>query len=201
MGLLENLKDKIFGQKIKTAPMAEPSKPSHLDLNKFEEEAANLQGKSNPPAPEEASGNTLKDILQEKTEKLGEKVLEKGRDFRDKATAFGNVVGDKFEELMKKAEEEAAKEPERKENFFERAHRKGQEYEAKARDSGRTFQDSLRDAKKSMLEDDFFAKAADYVDGKKSKPIIIPSDSPNKTKAKQEKNDPDDLIEDAIIEK
>lgn len=205
MGLLGNLKDKIFGQKSKPPQIIEPKGSSPLDFKKFEEEANDLQHSGTIPASEEPMGNDLIKLLQEKTEKLGEKVIEKGRDLKEKAIAFGDLMGEKVEELMQKAEAEAAKEPERKENFFEKAHRKGQEYDAKANDKQRTFQDSLNDAKKSLLQDDFFAKAAKYANseygGNQSKPTILKTDSMHNPHSNKGKNDSDDLIEDAIIEK
>ncbi|MEY3322210.1 MAG: hypothetical protein RLZZ417_1793 [Bacteroidota bacterium] len=206
MGLLENLKEKIFGQKSKSPQISDTMGTSQLDLKKFEEEAMNLQGQPKTfPLNEEIKGNVLKDMLQDNTEKLGKKVLEKGKDFKDRAVAFGDLVGEKVEELMQKAEAEAAKETKRKENFFEKAHKKGQEYEAKANDKQRTFQDSLNDAKKSLLQDDFFAKAAKYANseygGNQSKPTILKTDSPDKPNSDKGKRDSDDLIEDAIIEK
>lgn len=204
MGLLDNLKDKIFGQKSKNPQINEPKETSKLDLKKFEEEAMNLQEQPSPMA-EESTGNSLRDILQKETEKIGEKVLEKGKDLKEKAFAFGELMGEKVEELMQKAEAEAAKEPKKNESFFEKAHRKGQEYDAKANDTERTFQDSLNDAKKSWIPDDFFTKAAKYANseysGNQSKPTILKADPVNKSQTNKGINDSDDLIEDAIIEK
>jgi len=206
MGLLDNLKDKIFGQKTKNPQVNEPKGTSKLDLKKFEEEAMNLQEQPTPSSlAEETTGNSLRDILQKETEKIGEKVIEKGRDLKEKAAAFGDLMGEKVEELMQKAEAEAAKEPKKKESFFEKAHRKGQEYDAKANDTKRTFQDSLNDAKKSLISDDFFSKAAKYANseyiGNQSKPTILKADPVNKSQTNKGINDSDDLIEDAIIEK
>lgn len=207
MGLLDNLKKKIFGQKAKTPPPIENRQESTLDFKKFEQEAFQTQ------APDmlvntqnEPKGSTVKDILQEKTEKLGEQVIEKGREWKEKAIALGDILGERAEALLQKAEAEAAKEKKsEKESFFEKAQRKGKEYDEKANDSQRTFQDSLREAKKSTLTDDFFAKAAKYANSEyvtnSTKPIIIPGDTQQKQGSKNEKNDSDDLIEDAIIEK
>lgn len=207
MGLLDNLKKKIFGQKAETPPPIENRQESTLDFKKFEQEAFQTQ------APDmlvntqnEPKGSTVKDILQEKTEKLGEQVIEKGREWKEKAIALGDILGERAEALLQKAEAEAAKEKKsEKESFFEKAQRKGKEYDEKANDSQRTFQDSLREAKKSTLTDDFFAKAAKYANSEyvtnSTKPIIIPGDTQQKQGSKNEKNDSDDLIEDAIIEK
>lgn len=207
MGLLDNLKKKIFGQKAKTPPPIENRQESTLDFKKFEQEAFQTQ------APDmlvntqnEPKGSTVKDILQEKTEKLGEQVIEKGREWKEKAIALGDILGERAEALLQKAEAEAAKEKKsEKESFFEKAQRKGKEYDEKANDSQRTFQDSLREAKKSTLTDDFFAKAAKYANSEyvtnSTKPIIIPGDTQQKQGSKNEQNDSDDLIEDAIIEK
>lgn len=207
MGLLDNLKKKIFGQKAKTPPPIESRQESTLDFKKFEQEAFQTQV---PDAIDhtlsDPKGSTVKDILQEKTEKLGEHVLEKGREWKEKAIALGDILGERAEALMQKAEAEAAKEVKNeKESFFEKAHRKGKEYDEKVNDSKRTFQDSLREAKKSTLTDDFFAKAAKYANSEyltnSTKPIIIPGDTQQKQGSKNDRNDSDDLIEDAIIEK
>ena len=207
MGLLDNLKEKIFGQKAKTLPPIEKKQESTLDFRKFEQEAFQTQVPDNiGNTQNEPKGNTVKDILQEKTEKLGEQVIEKGREWKEKAIAFGDILGEKAEALMQKAEAEAAKEKKNeKESFFEKAHRKGKEYDEKANDSQRTFQDSLREAKKSNLTDDFFTKAAKYANSEygtnSTKPTIIPGDTQQKQASKNDRNDSDDLIEDAIIEK
>lgn len=207
MGLLDNLKKKIFGQKAKTPPPIENRQESTLDFKKFEQEAFQTQ------APDmlvntqnEPKGSTVKDILQEKTEKLGEQVIEKGREWKEKAIALGDILGERAEALLQKAEAEAAKEKKSEiESFFEKAQRKGKEYDEKANDSQRTFQDSLREAKKSTLTDDFFVKATKYANSEyvtnSTKPIIIPGDTQQKQGSKNEQNDSDDLIEDAIIEK
>lgn len=206
MSLFGNLMDKIFGQKERHPQMSERQGTSPLNFKKFEEEAASIQ--ENMPDQgmrAEKDVNELRNKLQEKTEKLGEKVLEKGKEWKEKATEFGDYLSDKMEDLMQKAEAEAAKEPKKPESFFEKAHRKGQEYEARANDTQRTFQDSLNDAKKSMLKDDFFAKAAKFANneyvGNQSKPIILPTDANRKTQTDKGISDSDDLIEDAIIEK
>lgn len=205
MGLLDNLKEKIFGQKAKTPPPIERKQESTLDFNKFEQEAFQTQV-PDTTSQNEPKGNTVKDILQEKTEKLGEQVIEKGREWKEKAIALGDILGEKAEALMQKAEAEAAKEKKsEKESFFEKAHRKGKEYDEKVNDSQRTFQDSLREAKKSTLTDDFFTKAAKYANSeygtKSTKPTILTGDTLKKQSSKNDRNDSDDLIEDAIIEK
>ena len=205
MGLLDNLKEKIFGQKAKTPPPIERKQESTLDFNKFEQEAFQTQV-PDTTSQNEPKGNTVKDILQEKTEKLGEQVIEKGREGKEKAIALGDILGEKAEALMQKAEAEAAKEKKsEKESFFEKAHRKGKEYDEKVNDSQRTFQDSLREAKKSTLTDDFFTKAAKYANSeygtKSTKPTILTGDTQKKQSSKNDRNDSDDLIEDAIIEK
>ncbi|MCF8317986.1 MAG: hypothetical protein K9I02_04510 [Haliscomenobacter sp.] len=207
MGLLDNLKEKIFGQKAKTAPPIERKQESTLDFKKFEQEAFQTQvPDATGHAHNEPKGNTVKDILQEKTEKLGEQVIEKGREWKEKAIALGDILGERAEALMQKAEAEAAKEKKsEKESFFEKAHRKGKEYDEKVNDSQRTFQDSLREAKKSTLTDDFFTKAAKYANSEygtnSTKPTILTSDTQKKQASKNDRNDSDDLIEDAIIEK
>ncbi|MEY4261072.1 MAG: hypothetical protein RL656_2045, partial [Bacteroidota bacterium] len=123
MGLLDNLKEKIFGQKAKTPPPIERKQESTLDFNKFEQEAFQTQV-PDTTSQNEPKGNTVKDILQEKTEKLGEQVIEKGREWKEKAIALGDILGEKAEALMQKAEAEAAKEKKsEKESFFEKAHR------------------------------------------------------------------------------
>lgn len=207
MGLLDNLRKKIFGQKAKTPSPIENRQESTLDFKKFEQEAFQTQ------APDilvnthnEPKGSTVKDILQEKTEKLGEQVIEKGREWKEKAIALGDILGERAEALLQKAEAEAAKEVKNeKEGFFEKAHRKGKEYDEKVNDSQRTFQDSLREAKKSALTDDFFTKAAKYANSEyvtnSTKPTIIPGDTQQKQGSKNDRNGSDDLIEDAIIEK
>ena len=205
MGLLDNLKEKIFGQKAKTPPPIERKQESTLDFNKFEQEAFQIQV-PDATSQNEPKGNTVRDILQEKTEKLGEQVIEKGREWKDKAIAIGDILGEKAEALMQKAEAEAAKEKKsEKESFFEKAHRKGKEYDEKVNDSQRTFQDSLREAKKSTLTDDFFTKAAKYANSEygtnSTKPTILTDDTQKKQASKNDRNDSDDLIEDAIIEK
>ena len=205
MGLLDNLTEKIFGQKAMTPPPIERKQESTLDFNKFEQEAFQTQV-PDTTSQNEPKGNTVKDILQEKTEKLGEQVIEKGREWKDKAIAIGDILGEKAEALMQKAEAEAAKEKKsEKESFFEKAHRKGKEYDEKVNDSQRTFQDSLREAKKSTLTDDFFTKAAKYANSeygtKSTKPTILTGDTQKKQSSKNDRNDSDDLIEDAIIEK
>lgn len=205
MGLLDNLKEKIFVQKAKTPPPIERKQESTLDFNKFEQEAFQIQV-PDATSQNEPKGNTVRDILQEKTEKLGEQVIEKGREWKDKAIAIGDILGEKAEALMQKAEAEAAKEKKsEKESFFEKAHRKGKEYDEKVNDSQRTFQDSLREAKKSTLTDDFFTKAAKYANSEygtnSTKPTILTGDTQKKQASKNDRNDSDDLIEDAIIEK
>lgn len=207
MGLLDNLKEKFFGQKAKTPLPFERRQESTLDFKKFEQEAFQTQVHDNTGVTQnDSKGNTVKDILQEKTEKLGEQVIEKGREWKEKAKALGDILGEKAEELMQKAEAEAAKEKKsEKEGFFEKAHRKGKEYDEKANDSQRTFQDSLREAKKSNLTDDFFTKAARYANSEygtnSTKPTILTSDTQKNQSTKNDRNDSDDLIEDAIIEK
>jgi hypothetical protein len=207
MGLLDNLKEKIFGQKAKTPPPIEKKQESTLDFRKFEQEAFQTQVPDiSGQTHNDPKSSTVKDILQEKTEKLGEQVIEKGREWKEKAIALGDILGERAEALMQKAEAEAAKEKKtEKESFFEKAHRKGQEYDAKANDTERTFQDSLNDAKKSLISDDFFSKAAKYANSEygtnSTKPTIIPGDTQKKQASKNDRNDSDDLIEDAIIEK
>ena len=178
MGLLDNLKEKIFGQKAKTTPSIEREKESTLDFNKFEQEVFQTQvPDATGNTQNEPKGNTVKDILQEKTEKLGEQVLEKGREWKEKAIALGDILGEKAEALMQKAEAEAAKEKKsEKESFFEKAHRKGKEYDEKVNDSHRTCQDSLREANTRTWTDDFFATAAKYANsnyGKNEKKTMI----------------------------
>lgn len=207
MGLLDNLKEKIFGQKAKTPPPIERRQESTLDFNKFEQQAFQTQVPDNIGNTQNNSkGNTIKDILQEKTEKLGEQVIEKGRALKEKAISVGDILGEKAEALIQKAEAEAAKEKKSEnESFFEKAHRKGKEYDEKVNDSQRTFQDSLREAKKSTLTDDFFTKAAKYANNEygtnSTKPTILTSNSQKQQGSKNDRNDQDDLIEDAIIEK
>ena len=71
MGLLDNLKEKIFGQKAKTAPPIERKQESTLDFNKFEQEAFQTQvPDATGNTQNEPKGNTVRDILQEKTEKF-----------------------------------------------------------------------------------------------------------------------------------
>jgi hypothetical protein len=206
MGLLRNLKDKIFGQTTQTPQKRETDGTSPLNLKRFEEDAVNMQG-NHPGADsrEEKKVHELGNILQEKTEKLGEKILEKGNEWKEKATVFGEYINDKMEDLMQKAAAEAPKESKKSESFFEKAHRKGKEYDDRANDTQRTFQDSLKEAKKSMLTDDFFAKAAKYAKneygGNQSKPTILPKDATQQSPADKKNHDTDDLIEDAIIEK
>ena len=43
MGLLDNLKEKIFGQKAKISPPVERKQESTLDFKKFEQEAFQTQ--------------------------------------------------------------------------------------------------------------------------------------------------------------
>ncbi len=207
MGLLDNLKKKFFGQKAKTPPPFESRQESTLDFKKFEQEAFQTLVPGNTShSQSDPKGITVKDILQEKTEKLGERVIEKGREWKEKAIALGDILGERAEALIQKAEAEAAKEKKsEKESFFEKAHRKGKEYDEKVNDSQRTFQDSLREAKKSTLTDDFFTKAAKYANSeygtKSTKPTILPEDTNKNQASKNDRNDSDDLIEDAIIEK
>lgn len=207
MGLLDNLKEKIFGQKAKTPTPIERRQESTLDFNKFEQQAFQTQVPDNiGKTQNDSKGNTIKDILQEKTEKLGEQVIEKGRALKEKAISVGDILGEKAEALIQKAEAEAAKEKKsEKESFFEKAHRKGKEYDEKVNDSQRTFQDSLREAKKSTLTDDFFTKAAKYANSEygtnSTKPTILTNNSQKQQGSKNDRNDSDDLIEDAIIEK
>ncbi len=100
MGLLDNLKEKIFGQKAKTPPPIERKQESTLDFKKFEQEAFQTQvPDATGHAHNEPKGNTVKDILQEKTEKLGEQVIEKGREWKEKAIALGDILGERAEAL------------------------------------------------------------------------------------------------------
>jgi len=160
------------------------------------------------------AGEVVMDKFKDVAGKVGGTVLDKGASLWEKAKDLGNQAMSKTEELMKKADEEAAKEgPSKMEELIQKAKEMGDRVEASAQDKNRQFTDSLQDAKKSGLEthDDFFAKAQKFADGDHSAfstdPIISKDPDFQSSKGTKthgfEDNDGDgnDLIDDAIIEK
>lgn len=160
------------------------------------------------------AGEVVMDKFKDVAGKVGGTVLDKGASLWEKAKDLGNQAISKTEELMKKADEEAAKEaPSKMEELIQKAKEMGDRVEASAQDKNRQFTDSLQDAKKSGLEthDDFFAKAQKFADGDHSAfskdPIIAKDPDFQSSKGTKthgfEDNDGDgnDLIDDAIIEK
>ncbi len=160
------------------------------------------------------AGEVVMDKLKDVAGKVGGTVLDKGSQLWEKAKDMGNQAMSKTEELMKKADEEAAKEgPSKMEELIQKAKEMGDKIEASAQDKNRQFTDSLADAKKSGLDthDDFFSKAQKFADGDHSafsaEPKItrdpdFQSSKGNKTHGFEDGDgDGNDLIDDAIIEK
>jgi len=197
MRFLDQLRKKIFS--------STSADSGTLDFESFERETA-LRREGSDSLASADSTPTLKDVLEEKVSQVGDKVLAAGKEMKGKISTLGDQVADKAGDLLRRAEEEAAREKkDTGEGFWGKVHRKGKEIEEKAADPNRNFQDSLRDGSKSTLDDTFFAKASRYAGGDYS---AFGSGSVKVTKAGTASNsdkdkDPDagGLIEDAIIEK
>lgn len=211
--------------------------PETLDFSSMETAAEPLdlipdeveEAPKTPKAP--SSIEQLGDRVLDAGAKAGNKLLDKSGDLFDKLSEAGGKIGEqvaekggglweqaksKTNELVEKAQEAAAQEKAEKESsmdsMLDKAREMGEKIEARAKEKGRDFMDSLEDAKKSTLEgtDSFFEKAKRFADGdygNEGDIKITKSDAPKqigktgKTHGFEDLDgDGNDVIDDAIIE-
>ncbi len=188
-----------FEADLPSAPAAPSALREVADQALDKAAAAGLGAK----AAAEKLGGKLMDV----SEKVGEKVLEKGSDALDKAAELGAGLKDKADALVEKAS--AAAEKESLDEAIENAKAAAEQAEARARAFGG--KEGERDASSSLLDgtDSFFDRAAKFADGdyhREGSVRLTDSETPQKPKPNDaitgfddKDGDGDALIDDAEI--
>jgi len=210
-------------------PTAQKEEDDELDFSKYDVPDATQSSKKeeprDPSAIEELGervlnssakmGHTLldksgeaMDKFGELSEKVGGQLMDKGGDLWAKARKAG-------EELMEKANEEAAREDGKDlDDLTKEAKDLNEDLEENLKKEDRTFMDSSEDLKKSELgkHDDFFTRAQRYAEGDyhnegeghmriNKDPDYKKEDKQGRTHGfKDNDGDGDDVIDDAIID-
>lgn len=162
-------------------------------------------------------GSKAWDKFQDLSEQVGQKAGEVGGTFAERAKEVGGELKGKFDDLVEKANAEAAKAKENMVDLSEEAKKKAEELEQRIQErSGRSNVENLeRDSKEGPLGgfDSFFDKASRYADGdyhneggkdeiKISKdPDYQRPEKPGTVKGFEDLDgDGDELIDDAILD-